>query len=35
MTKFLRNNNTAALVTNKICGAIYLGLGLKLLMTEK
>ncbi|MHC1746494.1 MAG: LysE family translocator [Negativicutes bacterium] len=35
MTKFLRNNNTASLVANKLCGAIYLGLGLKLLMTEK
>ena len=35
MTKFLRNNNTAALATNKICGVVYIGLSLKLLMTEK
>ncbi len=35
VTKFLRKSNTAALITNKACGAIYLGLGLKLLMTEK
>lgn len=35
VTGFLRENNTAAYVTNKACGAIYLGLGIKLLTTEK
>lgn len=34
-TGFLRENNTAAYVTNKACGVIYLGLGIKLLTTEK
>lgn len=35
VTGFLRENVTAAAITNKTCGAIYLGLGLKLLTTEK
>lgn len=35
MTTYLRENKTAAFVTNKVCGMIYLGLGVKLLTTEK
>ncbi len=35
MTKFLRENRTASAMTNKLCGIIYLGLGVKLLLTEK
>lgn len=35
MTVFLRNSPQAALITNKICGVLYLGLGIKLLTTER
>lgn len=35
VTAFLRESARAALITNKVCGAIYLGLGLKLLTSEK
>lgn len=35
MTAYLRENERASFLTNKICGTIYLGLGVKLLTAEK
>jgi len=35
MTTYLRENEMASLITNKVCGVIYLALGVKLLTTEK
>lgn len=35
MSAYLRENKTSAFITNKVCGTIYLGLGVKLLTTEK
>lgn len=35
VTTYLRENEKAAFITNKVCGTIYLGLGVKLLTAEK
>ena len=35
ITSFLRNNETSSKLINKLCGCIYLALGVKLLTTEK
>lgn len=35
MTTYFRENKLASFITNKVCGAIYLALGVKLLTTER
>ncbi|AIF50621.1 LysE family translocator [Pelosinus sp. UFO1] len=35
MSAYLRENEKTAFITNKVCGTIYLGLGVKLLTAEK
>ena len=35
MTRFLRRNNKASFITNKVCGLLYLGLGLKMLTAQR
>ena len=35
LTTYLRKNEIASLITNKVCGVIYLTLGVKLLTAEK